>query len=338
MKKYNVAVIGATGNIGRQILNCLAEREFPINKISALASTASIGKEVSFGEVDTLKVESLESFDFTGTDIVFNAAKSQIIAEYASKITKQGAILIDNSSLFRVEKDVPLVIPEINPEALAGYKARKIIANPNCSTIQMLVALNPLHQQVPIKRIVVSTYQAVSGAGKEAMDELYEQTKGIYVFNDIAPKHLPARIAFNVIPQIDVFLDDGSTKEEWKMQVETNKIMGTDIPVAATCVRVPVFVGHAEAINVEFTDEMTPEDVVEILSEAPGVMVVDKRAPGGYIMPVDVANEDNVYVSRIRQDPTVKHGISMWVVADPIAKGGATNAVQIAEELIKNYL
>lgn len=333
VKKYNVAVVGATGNVGGYMLSALAERNFPVNQVVALASSASIGKEVSFGEVQTLKVLDIHNYDFKGIDIAFFAADSEVAAKYAPLATKAGAVVIDNSSHYRMDPDVPLIIPEVNPDAISGYKIKNIIANPNCSTIQMLVALKPLHDQVKIKRIVVSTYQSVSGAGKPAMDELYDQTKGMYVFNQQEPQHFPKRIAFNLIPHIDVFLDDGNTKEEWKMQVETDKILGEHIPVSATCVRVPVFVGHSEAINIEFAEEIDEEEVRELLEEAPGVMVVDRREPGGYITPIEVAGDESVYVSRIRRDPTVKHGINMWVVADPITKGAATNAVQIAEML-----
>jgi aspartate-semialdehyde dehydrogenase len=330
---YNVVVVGATGNVGREMLNILAEREFPVEKIVALASRKSKGTEVSFGD-RTLKCEDLEQFDFTGWDIAFFAIGSDATKIYAPKAASQGCVVIDNSSLYRYDPDVPLVVPEVNAAAVDGYKKKNIIANPNCSTAQMVVALKPLHDRARIKRVVVATYQSVSGTGKEAIDELWNQTKGIYVpGQEVAPSVYPKQIAFNVIPHIDVFLDDGSTKEEWKMVAETKKILDTKIKVTATCVRVPVFVGHSEAINIEFEDFLDWEEATDILREAPGVMVIDKREPGGYITPIECVGEYATFVSRIRQDSTIDNGISLWCVSDNLRKGAALNAVQIAEVL-----
>jgi aspartate-semialdehyde dehydrogenase len=330
---YNVVVVGATGNVGREMLNILAEREFPVEKIVALASRKSKGTEVSFGD-RTLKCEDLEQFDFTGWDIAFFAIGSDATKIYAPKAASQGCVVIDNSSLYRYDPDVPLVVPEVNAAAVDGYAKKNIIANPNCSTAQMVVALKPLHDRARIKRVVVATYQSVSGTGKEAIDELWNQTKGIYVpGQEVAPSVYPKQIAFNVIPHIDVFLDDGSTKEEWKMVAETKKILDTKIKVTATCVRVPVFVGHSEAINIEFEDFLDWEEATDILREAPGVMVIDKREPGGYITPIECVGEYATFVSRIRQDSTIDNGISLWCVSDNLRKGAALNAVQIAEVL-----
>ena len=330
---YKVAVVGATGNVGKEMLNILAEREFPVDEIVALASRNSLGTEVSFGD-KTLKTKDLAEFDFTGWDIAFFAIGSDATKVYAPKAASQGCVVIDNSSLYRYDPDVPLVVPEVNAEAVDGYKARNIIANPNCSTAQMVVALKPLHDRAKIKRVVVATYQSVSGTGKEAMDELWNQTKGMFVpGQEVAPKVYPKQIAFNVIPHIDVFLDDGSTKEEWKMVAETKKILDKSIKLTATCVRVPVFVGHSEAINVEFEEPLDWQEAQEILREAPGILVVDKREAGGYITPVECVGEYATYISRIRQDSTVENGISLWCVSDNLRKGAALNAVQIAEVL-----
>ncbi len=334
----NIAVVGATGNVGRQILDVLAERDFPVGEIVALASARSAGKEVSFGDNRTLTVQSLDDFDFSNTDIALFSPGGSVSAKYAPIAAEQGCVVIDNTSHFRMDEDVPLIVPEVNPEALAGYTQRNIIANPNCSTIQMLVALKPLHQAARIKRVVVSTYQSVSGSGKDAMDELYEQTKGIYV-NDIKdPEVYTKRIAFNVIPHIDVFMEDGYTKEEWKMMVETKKILDESIEVVPTCVRVPVFIGHAEAINVEFEERLTEEEAEEILREAEGVVVLDRREDGGYVTPAEIVGEDATYISRLRADHSVANGLSFWCVADNVRKGAATNSVQIAELLLERYL
>ena len=335
---YNVAVVGATGNVGRELLQVLFERHFPVGNIVALASQRSLGIEVSFGDDQTLKVQELAGFDFKGIDIVLSSPGAKISAEFAPRAAKAGAVVIDNTSQFRMDPDVPLVVPEVNPEAMAGYRQRGIIANPNCSTIQMLVALKPLHDLATIRRIVVSTYQSVSGAGKDAMDELFTQTRAIFVNDALVKEQFTKQIAFNVIPQIDVFMEDGSTKEEWKMMVETKKILDPRIKVAATCVRVPVFIGHAEAINVEFEKPITADEARAALRKAPGVSVVDHRAEEGYVTPVEVAGEDNVFVSRIREDATVENGLSLWCVGDNIRKGAALNAVQIAERLVKDYL
>ncbi|MBV9827168.1 MAG: aspartate-semialdehyde dehydrogenase [Alphaproteobacteria bacterium] len=334
---FKVAVVGATGNVGREILSTLYEREFPVDEVVALASSASIGKQVSFGEDDILDVQALDTFDFKGTDIVLSSPGSKVSAAFAPRAAKAGAVVIDNTSQFRMDPDVPLVVPEVNPQAIAGYTKRGIIANPNCSTIQMVVALKPLHDVARIKRVVVSTYQSVSGAGRAAMDELFAQTRAIYVNDPIKPEQLTKQIAFNVIPHIDVFMDDGQTKEEWKMAVETRKILDPDISVTATCVRVPVFIGHAEAVNVEFEHPISEERARGALRDAPGIIVLDHRADEGYVTPTESAGEDAVYVSRIRRDPTVQHGLNLWVVADNLRKGAALNAVQIAEVLAGEY-
>jgi aspartate-semialdehyde dehydrogenase len=337
---YKVAIVGATGNVGREMLNTLWERKFPIGEVHAVASSRSAGQEVSFGEDQVLKIQDLSKFNFKGIDIVLASAGSKISKEFVPNATKAGAVVIDNSSLYRMDEDVPLVVPEVNPQDIAQYTKRGIIANPNCSTIQMVVALKPLHDIADIKRIVVATYQSVSGAGKAAMDELFNQTRAVYGAGGAAREVFAKQISFNVIPQIDVFMDDGFTKEEWKMRVETRKIMGNDqIDVTATCVRVPVFVCHSEAVNVEFKKPITVAQARKALENAPGVIVVDRADPEtGFITPAEVSGEDAVYVSRIRQDQTVKNGLSLWVVADNLRKGAATNAVQIAEVLAKDYL
>ncbi|HDR30027.1 aspartate-semialdehyde dehydrogenase [Rhodovulum sp.] len=330
---YKVAVVGATGNVGREMLNILAEREFPVDEIAVLASRRSLGTECSFGD-RTLKTQDLEQFDFTGWDIALFAIGSDATKEYAPRAARAGCVVIDNSSLYRYDPDVPLIVPEVNADAVMGYAKKNIIANPNCSTAQMVVALKPLHDRARIKRVVVSTYQSVSGSGKEAMDELWNQTKGMYVpGQEVAPSVYPKQIAFNVIPQIDVFLDSGETKEEWKMVAETKTIMDPAIKVTATCVRVPVFVGHSEAINIEFEDFLDEDEARDILREAPGVMVIDKREPGGYVTPVECVGDYATFVSRIRQDSTIENGLNLWCVSDNLRKGAALNAVQIAEVL-----
>jgi aspartate-semialdehyde dehydrogenase len=335
---FKVAVVGATGNVGREMLATLAEREFPCDEVVALASSRSIGRQVSFGEDDILDVQVLDNFDFKGIDIVLSSPGAKVSAAFAPRAAKAGAVVIDNTSHWRMDPDVPLVVPEVNPDAIKGYEKKGIIANPNCSTIQMVVALKPLHDLAKIKRVVVATYQSVSGAGRAAMDELFAQTRSVYVNDPIKPEHLTKQIAFNVIPHIDVFMADGSTKEEWKMAVETRKILDPNIAVIATCVRVPVFIGHAEAVNVEFARAISEEQARRALRTFPGVSVVDHRADEGYVTPAEIAGEDLVYVSRIRKDPTVTNGLTMWVVADNLRKGAATNAVQIAELLAGRYL
>ena len=330
---YKVVVAGATGNVGREMLNILAEREFPVDEIVALASRKSLGTEVSFGD-KTLKTKDLDTFDFTGWDIALFAVGSEATKIYAPKAAAAGCVVIDNSSLYRYDPQIPLVVPEVNAEAVDQYKNKMIIANPNCSTAQMVVALKPLHDRARIKRVVVATYQSVSGAGKEGIDELWDQTKGMYVpGQEVAPKKFSKQIAFNVIPHIDVFLDDGSTKEEWKMVAETKKILDPKIKVTATCVRVPVFVGHSEAINIEFEDPLDWQEAQDILREAPGVMLIDKREAGGYMTPVECVGDYATYISRVRQDSTIDNGISLWCVSDNLRKGAALNAVQIAEVL-----
>lgn len=332
---YNVAVVGATGNVGREMLKVLEEREFPIGEIHAVASSRSVGKEVSFGDKD-LPVQSLDDFDFKGVDIVLMSAGGSIAEKAAPKAAAAGAVVIDNSSHFRMDPDVPLIVPEVNPDAIDGYTKKNIIANPNCSTIQMVVALKPLHDIAPIKRIVVSTYQSVSGAGNEAMDELFNQTRAIYMNAPLNSKNFMKQIAFNVIPQIDVFKEGGDTKEEWKMMVETQKIISDDIKVSATCVRVPVFIGHAEAVNVEFADRIDAKQARETLRKSEGVLVIDKLdEEDGFITPAEIAGDDNVFVSRIREDQSAENTLNMWVVADNLRKGAATNAVQVAELLAK---
>jgi aspartate-semialdehyde dehydrogenase len=334
---WKVAVVGATGNVGREMMNILAEREFPASEVVALASRKSIGQEISFGD-KTLKCKALEHYDFRGTDIVLMSAGSTVSAEWSPKIGALGPVVIDNSSKWRMDPDVPLVVPEVNSGAIAKYGKKNIIANPNCSTAQMVVALKPLHDAARIKRVVVSTYQSVSGAGKDGMDELFNQTRGIFVTDSIEAKKFTKQIAFNVIPHIDAFMDDGYTKEEWKMAAETRKILDPDIKVTATCVRVPVFVGHSEAINIEFERPMTVEQARNILREAPGCMVVDKREDGGYVTPVECVGDYATFISRIRKDATVENGLALWCVSDNLRKGAALNAIQIAEILIARHL
>jgi aspartate-semialdehyde dehydrogenase len=330
---YKVVVAGATGNVGREMLNILAEREFPIDEIVALASRKSLGTEISFGD-KTLKTKDLDTFDFTGWDMALFAVGSEATKIYAPKAAAAGCVVIDNSSLYRYDPDVPLIVPEVNADAIYGYTKKNIIANPNCSTAQMVVALKPLHDRAKIKRVVVSTYQSVSGAGKEGIDELWDQTKSIYNPTDHKPAtKFTKQIAFNVIPHIDVFLDDGSTKEEWKMVAETKKILDKSIKVTATCVRVPVFVGHSESINIEFEEFLDEHEARDILREAPGIMVIDKREDGGYITPIECVGDYATYISRIRQDSTIDNGINLWCVSDNLRKGAALNAVQIAEVL-----
>lgn len=335
---YTVAVVGATGAVGHEMLTTLESRKFPADKVIPLASKNSAGREVSYGEKDILKVQALDGFDFKGVDIVLSSAGAKISAEFAPLATKAGAVIIDNTSHFRMDPDVPLVVPEVNPEAIAGYTKKNIIANPNCSTIQMVVALKPLHDIATIKRIVVATYQSVSGAGKDGMDELFEQSRKFFVTDGIKPQVFSKQIAFNVIPQIDVFMDDGSTKEEWKMMVETKKIMGSDIKVTATCVRVPVFVGHSEAINVEFENEMTGKIARAAWKRAKGISMIERESDMEFVTPAEIAGEDDVFISRIREDQTVDNGLNFWCVADNVRKGAALNAVQIAEILAKDYL
>ncbi len=335
---YRVAVVGATGAVGREMLKTLAERNFPVSEVAAVASGRSAGAEVSFGEKSTLKVRSLNSFDFTGWDIGLFSPGASVSAVHAPRAAAAGCVVIDNTSQFRMEPDVPLVVPEVNPHHLAKFARRNIIANPNCSTIQMVVALKPLHDRFTIRRVVVATYQSVSGAGKEGMDELYSQTKAAFVHEQVKPEQFTKEIAFNCIPHIDKFMEDGSTKEEWKMVVETRKILDPDIRVIATCVRVPVFIGHAEAVNVEFENPITVGEARSVLRDAPGIAVMDQREDGGYITPSESAGEDAVYISRIRKDPTVENGLAFWCVADNLRKGAALNAVQIAETLVAQGL
>ena len=329
---YKVAVVGATGNVGREMLNILDERKFPADEVVALASRKSVGQECSFGD-KTLKVKALDHYDFSDVDICLMSAGGSVSKEWSPKIGAQGAVVIDNSSAWRMDPDVPLIVPEVNADALVGFTKKNIIANPNCSTAQLVVALKPLHDHAKIKRVVVATYQSVSGAGKEAMDELFQQTKAVYTVGEIVTKKFPKRIAFNVIPQIDVFMEDGYTKEEWKMMMETKKILDPKIKLTATCVRVPVFVGHSESVNIEFETALDEDEARDILREAPGVMVIDRRDETGYITPKESQGEFAVYVSRIRNDPTVEHGLNLWVVSDNLRKGAALNAVQIAQLL-----
>jgi len=335
---YKVAVVGATGNVGREMLNILVERKFPVSEVHAVASARTAGNEVSFGEDDVLKVQDLEKYDFKGVDIALFSPGAKVSAVHAPRAAKAGAVVIDNTSYFRMDKDVPLVVPEVNPQAIAQHTKKGIIANPNCSTIQMVVALKPLHDLAKIKRIVVATYQSVSGAGRAAMDELFTQTRGIYVNDAPKPELFTKQIAFNVIPHIDIFMDDGSTKEEWKMVAETKKILDPEIAVNATCVRVPVFIGHAEAVNIECERPIDEDAAREALQNAEGIVVVDHRANEGYVTPEEAAGEDPVYVSRIRKDPSVPNGLNLWVVADNLRKGAALNAVQIAEALSRDFL
>jgi len=336
---YRVVIAGATGSVGREMVNILAEREFPADEIALLASSRSQGEQVEYGDTGRmLKVQNIEHFDPAGWDMALFAIGSGATGIYTPKFAAAGCTVIDNSSLYRMDPDVPLIVPEVNPEAIAGYAARNIIANPNCSTAQMVVALKPLHDAATIRRVVVATYQSVSGAGKAGMDELFEQSRNIFVGDPAVPSKFTKQIAFNVIPHIDDFLEDGSTREEWKMVVETKKILGTKIKVSATCVRVPVFVGHSEAINVEFEEEISAARAKSILREAPGVMLVDKHEDGGYITPVECVGDFATYVSRVREDPTVDSGLSLWCVSDNLRKGAALNAVQIAELLWRRHL
>ncbi|MCC2602886.1 aspartate-semialdehyde dehydrogenase [Sphingopyxis yananensis] len=336
---YRIVVAGATGNVGREVLAILAERQFPIDELAAVASSRSQGDPVEFGDTGkTYKCQNIENFDWAGWDMAIFAIGSDATAIYAPKAAAAGCVVIDNSSLYRMDPDVPLVVPEVNPEAIDGYTARNIIANPNCSTAQMVVALKPLHDAATIKRVVVSTYQSVSGAGKAGMDELWNQTRQIFVGDEKDVQKFTKQIAFNVIPHIDSFLDDGSTKEEWKMVVETKKIMDPKIKVTATCVRVPVFVGHSESINIEFENELSAEQAQDILREAPGVMLVDKREDGGYVTPVECVGDYATFISRVRDDSTLDNGINLWCVSDNLRKGAALNAVQIAELLGRRHL
>jgi aspartate-semialdehyde dehydrogenase len=334
---YKVACVGATGNVGREMLNILDERSFPADEVVALASRRSVGTEVSFGD-RTLKVKALEHYDFSDVDICLMSAGGSVSKEWSPRIGAAGAVVIDNSSAWRYDADVPLIVPEVNADAVAGFTKRNIIANPNCSTAQLVVALKPLHEAATIKRVVVSTYQSVSGAGKDAMDELFSQTKAVYTNDELVVKKFPKRIAFNVIPQIDVFMEDGYTKEEWKMMAETKKILDPKIALTATCVRVPVFIGHSEAVNVEFEKPITPDEAREILRKAPGLLVIDKHEPGGYATPYECAGEDATYISRIREDATVENGLAFWCVSDNLRKGAALNAIQIAECLVNRKL
>ncbi len=335
---YRIVVVGATGNVGRELLNILAEREFPADEVAALASRRSAGQEVDYGDKELI-VQDLERFDFAGWDMALFAVGSEATKTYAPKAAAAGCVVIDNSSLYRYDMDVPLIVPEVNPEAIDGYTKKNIIANPNCSTAQMVVALKPLHDRATIKRVVVSTYQSVSGSGKEAMEELWNQTKGIFVpGQEVAPKKFTKQIAFNVIPHIDSFMDDGSTKEEWKMVVETKKIVDPKIKVTATCVRVPVFVGHSEAINIEFEQPLDAEEARDILRQSPGILVVDQREDGGYTTPVECVGDFATYISRIRDDQTADNAINLWCVSDNLRKGAALNAVQIAELLGRRCL
>jgi aspartate-semialdehyde dehydrogenase len=337
MMGYKVAVVGATGNVGREMLGILAERSFPADEVVALASRRSVGVEVSYGDA-TLKIKALEHCDFSDVDICLMSAGSSVAKEWAPRVAAAGAVVIDNSSHWRYEADVPLIVPEVNAAAIADFRKRGIIANPNCSTAQLVVALKPLHDKATIKRVVVATYQSVSGAGKEAMDELFTQTKAVFTLGDIEAKKFTKRIAFNLIPHIDVFMEDGFTREEWKMVAETKKILDPKIKLTATCVRVPVFIGHSEAVNIEFERPITADEAREILRAAPGVLVIDKREAGGYVTPYECVGEDATYVSRIREDATVENGLVLWCVSDNLRKGAALNAVQIAECLINRKL
>jgi len=334
---YKVAIVGATGNVGREMLDILADRQFPVSEVVALASQRSIGTEVSFGD-KTLKCKVLDNYDFSDVDICLMSAGGETSKEWSPKIGAQGCVVIDNSSAWRMDPDVPLIVPEVNAAAAAGFTKKNIIANPNCSTAQLVVALKPLHDAATIKRVVVSTYQSVSGAGKEGMDELDRQTKALYSLGEVETKKFPKRIAFNLIPHIDVFMEDGFTKEEWKMMAETKKILDPKIKLTATCVRVPVFVSHSESVNVEFEKPISAEEATAILREAPGVLVIDKREPGGYMTPHEAAGEDATYISRIREDGTVENGLAFWCVSDNLRKGAALNAVQIAEVLVNRKL
>jgi aspartate-semialdehyde dehydrogenase len=327
---YKVAVVGATGNVGREMLDILAERRFPADEVVAIASRRSQGTDVSFGD-KTLKVKAIDNYDFSDIDICLMSAGGAASKEWSPKIAAAGAVVIDNSSAWRYDADVPLIVPEVNADAVAGFTRKNIIANPNCSTAQLVVALKPLHDFAKIKRVVVATYQSVSGAGKEGMDELFAQTKAVYTTGEIEPKKFPRRIAFNLIPHIDVFMEDGYTKEEWKMMAETKKILDPAIKLTATCVRVPVFIGHSEAVNIEFENPITPDEARDILRKAPGCLVIDKHEDGGYATPYEAAGEDATYISRIREDATVENGLVLWCVSDNLRKGAALNAIQIAE-------
>jgi aspartate-semialdehyde dehydrogenase len=333
MAGFKVAIVGATGNVGREMLDILAERRFPVSEVVALASSRSLGREVSFGD-RTLKCKNLEHYDFSDTDICLMSAGGSVSKEWSPKIGAVGCVVIDNSSAWRMDPDVPLVVPEVNAEAAKGFSRKYIIANPNCSTAQLVVALKPLHDKATIKRVVVATYQSVSGAGKDAMDELFAQTRAVFVSDPVESKKFPKRIAFNVIPEIDVFMEDGFTKEEWKMVAETKKILDPKIKLVATCVRVPVFIGHSEAVNIEFENPISADEARDILREAPGCLVIDRREPGGYITPHEAAGEDATYISRIREDPTVDNGLVLWCVSDNLRKGAALNAIQIAEVIV----
>jgi aspartate-semialdehyde dehydrogenase len=334
---FKVAVAGATGNVGREMLNILDERGFPANEVTALASRRSTGTEVSYGD-RTLKVKALDTFDFSDTDICLMSAGGTVSKDWSPKIARQGCVVIDNSSAWRYDAEVPLIVPEVNPDAITLFSKKNIIANPNCSTAQLVVALKPLHDVATVKRVVVATYQSVSGAGKDAMDELFTQTRAVFVADPVEAKKFTKRIAFNVIPHIDVFMEDGLTKEEWKMVAETKKMLDPKIKLTATCVRVPVFIGHSEAINIEFEKPITADEARDILREAPGCQVIDKREDGGYVTPYESAGEDATYISRIREDATVENGLNMWVVSDNLRKGAALNAVQIAELLVERDL
>ena len=334
---YKVAVVGATGNVGREMLDILAERNFPADEVVAVASRRSHGVECSFGD-KTLKVKAIDHFDFSDVDICLMSAGGAVSKEWSPKIAAQGAVVIDNSSAWRMDPDVPLIVPEVNADAIAGFTKKNIIANPNCSTAQLVVALKPLHDKAKIKRVVVATYQSVSGAGKDAMDELFSQSKAVFTLGEIETKKFSKRIAFNVIPHIDVFMEDGYTKEEWKMMVETKKVLDPNIKLSATCVRVPVFVGHSEAVSIEFENPITADEARDVLRSAPGCLVIDKHEDGGYVTPYECVGEDATYISRIREDCTIENGLQMWVVSDNLRKGAALNAVQIAECLINRKL
>jgi aspartate-semialdehyde dehydrogenase len=334
---FKIAVAGATGNVGREMLNILEERGFPADEVVALASRRSVGTEVSYGD-KTLKVRDLATYDFSDTDICLMSAGGTVSKEWSPKIGRLGCIVIDNSSAWRTDPDVPLIVPEVNPDAIMGFKKKNIIANPNCSTAQLVVALKPLHDHATIKRVVVATYQSVSGAGKDGMDELFTQTRAVFVADGVESKKFTKRIAFNVIPHIDVFMEDGTTKEEWKMVAETKKMLDPKIKLTATCVRVPVFIGHSEAVNLEFEKPISAEEARDILRDAPGCQVIDKREDGGYVTPYESAGEDATFISRIREDITVENGLSLWVVSDNLRKGAALNAIQIAELLVAKGL
>jgi aspartate-semialdehyde dehydrogenase len=334
---FKIAIVGATGNVGREMLNILEERGFPVGEVVALASRRSLGTEVSFGD-RTLKVRALDGYDFSDTDLCIMSAGGNVSKEWSPKIGRQGCVVVDNSSAFRYDQDVPLIVPEVNPDAISGFSKKNIIANPNCSTAQLVVALKPLHDRARIRRVVVATYQSVSGAGKEGMDELFTQTRAVFVADPVEAKKFTKRIAFNVIPHIDVFMEDGFTKEEWKMVAETKKMLDPKIKLTATCVRVPVFIGHSEAVNIEFEEPITADEARDILRDAPGCLVIDKREDAGYATPIDSAGEDATYISRIREDSTVDNGLAMWIVSDNLRKGAALNAVQIAELLVERGL